>query len=113
MVASGATDGTVRLWDVASSRLLTTLPSHAGVVFGVVLSWDERRLVSVGDDGQLKVWDVETGASLHVLRPDRRYERMDITDLTGISEVQQAALVALGAVEERANRTPDPGTTRS
>jgi WD40 repeat protein/transcriptional regulator with XRE-family HTH domain len=113
LVASGATDGTVRLWDVACGRLLATLPSHAGVVFGVALSWDDRSLVSVGDDGLLKVWDVQTGASLRVLRPDRRYERMDITDLTGISEVQKTALIALGAAEEGANRTPDPSTSIS
>jgi WD40 repeat protein len=99
LVASGATDGTVRLWDAAGGHLLTTLHSHAGVVFGVALSWDARHLVSVGDDGLLKVWDVGTGASVHVLRPDRRYERMDVTGLTGISEVQKAALLALGARE--------------
>jgi WD40 repeat protein len=113
LVASGATDGTVRLWDVAGGRLLTTLHSHAGLVFGVAFSRDVRHLVSVGDDGLLKVWDLQTGASLHVLRPDRRYERMDITGLTGSSEVQKAALIALGAVEEGAHRVPEPGTSNS
>jgi hypothetical protein len=34
-----------------------------------------------------------------MLRGDRRYERMDITGLTGVTEAQQTALVALGAVE--------------
>jgi hypothetical protein len=34
-----------------------------------------------------------------MLRSDRRYERLDITGLTGITEAQRAALLALGAVE--------------
>jgi hypothetical protein len=34
---------------------------------------------------------------MQVLRPDRRYERLDITDLSGITEAQRAALLALGA----------------
>jgi hypothetical protein len=38
---------------------------------------------------------------------------MDITGLTGISDVQKAALIALGAVEEGGNRTPDPDTSIS
>lgn len=33
------------------------------------------------------------------LRPDRRHERMDITGLTGMSDVQKMVLKTLGAVE--------------
>jgi hypothetical protein len=33
------------------------------------------------------------------LRPDRPYERMDITGLTGITDAQRTALLALGAFE--------------
>jgi hypothetical protein len=35
-----------------------------------------------------------------MLRPDRPYERMDITGLTGVTAAQRAALLALGAVEK-------------
>jgi hypothetical protein len=34
-----------------------------------------------------------------VLRSARRYERVDITGLTGITAAQRAALLALGGVE--------------
>jgi hypothetical protein len=33
-------------------------------------------------------------------RPDRPYERLNITGATGLTEAQKAALKALGAVEE-------------
>jgi hypothetical protein len=37
------------------------------------------------------------------LRSERRYERLDITGLTGITEAQRRALLALGAVEDGAS----------
>jgi len=36
---------------------------------------------------------------MRTLRIDRPYERMDIHNLTGISETQRAALIALGTIE--------------
>ena len=45
------------------------------------------------------VWDTATGQALPMLRPDRPYERMNITGLHGLTAAQRAALVALGAVE--------------
>ncbi len=42
LVAGGSYDGTVKLWDVASGRLLVTLRGHIGAVSGVELSADGR-----------------------------------------------------------------------
>jgi hypothetical protein len=47
----------------------------------------------------VRIWRVETGACFHVLRGDRRYQRLDITGLTGVTEAQRAVLLALGATE--------------
>src|SRR5205823_2778848 len=40
-----------------------------------------------------------SGAYLRTLQSDRHYERLDITGLTGVTEAQRTALLALGAVE--------------
>jgi hypothetical protein len=37
---------------------------------------------------------------MFTLRADRPYERMNITDVTGLTEVQKASLRALGAIEK-------------
>ena len=42
----------------------------------------------------------DTGECLRTLRAERRYERLNITGLTGVTEMQRAALFALGAVEQ-------------
>lgn len=50
-------------------------------------------------DGAVMVGDTDTCTLLHTLRPDRPYERLDITGLTGVTGAQRAALLALGAVD--------------
>jgi WD40 repeat protein len=99
LVASGGNDGTVRLWDTASCQLLATLTGHSGTVWGVSLSMDGRLLASGGYDGSVWLWDTQSAAALRMLRADRRYERLDITGLTGVTEAQRSALLSLGAVE--------------
>ena len=57
------------------------------------------QLASGPDDRTVRLWDAHTGACLRMLRPERRYERLDVTGLSGVTEAQRAALLALGAVE--------------
>jgi WD40 repeat protein len=67
--------------------------------FGRSAECGRRSVVSGSSDGTVKLWDANSGACLRTLRGDRRYERMDITGLTGVTDAQRAALLALGAVE--------------
>jgi WD40 repeat protein/transcriptional regulator with XRE-family HTH domain len=120
LLASGGFDGTVRLWLLAPSsageadvgRYLTTFEGHTGAVSGVGFSVDGRLVASGGYDGTLRLWEAQGGACLRVLRPERHYERMDITGLTGITNAQRQALLALGAIEDEASASPEQITQR-
>jgi WD40 repeat protein/transcriptional regulator with XRE-family HTH domain len=105
LVAGGGFDGTVRLWEAGTERPLATLHGHTGGVWGVALSGDGRLIASSGDDGTVRLWAPSTGACLRVLRDDRRYERVDITGLTGVTEAQRQVLLALGATERSDHTT--------
>ncbi len=72
----------------------------------MALSADGRLVASGSLDGTVRLWESQSGASLRTLRAERRYERMDISGLTGITQAQHASLIALGAVEQPLNSTP-------
>ena len=61
MLASGASDSTVRLWDAESGRSVATLNGHSGSVLTVAWSSDGRVLASGSDDNAVRLWDAESG----------------------------------------------------
>ena len=56
-IASASYDGTLGVWDVRSGKRSTTLRGHRGEVY-VVAYLDDGRLVSGGEDGVLRSWDL-------------------------------------------------------
>ncbi len=67
-LASGGSDGTVKIWDVAEGRLIKSLTGHAGPVRSVVFSPDGRRIVSGSFDKTLRIWDAGTGQKINTLQ---------------------------------------------
>lgn len=57
--ATGARDGTVRLWDAASKRIASVLRCHSDEVRRVVFSPQGDRLASVAHDGKVCIWPVD------------------------------------------------------
>jgi WD40 repeat protein len=102
-VASGSLDGTVRLWDARRGVAAGILEGHTAAVYGVAISSDGRTVASASLDATVNIWDGASLSLARTLRPDRRYERMDISGLTGVTEAQRAALISLGAAERAAD----------
>lgn len=66
-VASGSTDGTVRLWNRQTGACLQVL-EHGSQVFCVVFSPDDCILASGGTDSTIKLWSVNTGRRTNLLQ---------------------------------------------
>ena len=61
----GSGDRTVKLWDVATGKLLASLQGHTGGVYSVAWSPDGKTLASGSDDRTVKLWDAAVGKERH------------------------------------------------
>ncbi|TXK41803.1 TIR domain-containing protein [Nonomuraea sp. C10] len=67
LLASGASDGTVVLWDALTGERLRTRTGHSDGAWPVRLSPTGELLAVGGGDGVVRVWDTATGESVHLL----------------------------------------------
>ena len=104
LVSAGA-DGTIRWWNPEQGVNLATVQAHDAWARAVRVSPDGKTVASCGEDGVIKLWDMQSHQYLATLRADRPYERLDISNTSGLTNAQQAALRALGASSAE-NATP-------
>ncbi|PLX81810.1 MAG: hypothetical protein C0617_15855 [Desulfuromonas sp.] len=64
-IVSGSDDKTIKIWDLASGKLLHTLPGHERDVTAVAII--DGKIVSGSWDKKIKIWDLESGKLLQSL----------------------------------------------
>lgn len=64
VIATGAEDGAVYLWNVGTMRVRHRLDAHEGAVTGAAFSSDGQVLYSTSEDGSLALWRVADGRLL-------------------------------------------------
>jgi WD40 repeat protein len=93
-VASGSVDRTARLWNARTGRLVEVLEAHTGAVYSVAFGDEGRLLASSGLDATIRLWSTPDRQLIRTLHPDRRYERMNITALTGNTDALRETLTS-------------------
>ena len=98
LVAAPGTDGKVRIFDLPSGRLLSTLRGHdSNGAFVTRFSPDERLLAAGGRDGKVILWRVGTGKRIGpAITPGGTvvYGFFDPTDATQLFTVSDDGTVA-------------------
>jgi WD40 repeat protein len=67
-VASGSSDGTAKLWDVATGKERATLKADSGEVSSLAFHPDGKVLATAGEEEVVKLWDIASGKELAVLK---------------------------------------------
>ena len=102
-IATGNMDGSVSMWRLEADGTIPCLWQRAGYstkIEALALNPDRSVLASVGTDGTLCLWDVDSGEPLAVRRNLGPYAGTNIRGIQGLTEAQRHNLLALGAVDE-------------
>lgn len=98
LIAIASDTLTVELWSVEEGRRLQVLSGHSRDIWRVSVSPDQRYLATASQDEEIRIWRLDLGTCVQVLRPDRPYEGVNIRGAKGLSEPEVQMLRSLGAV---------------
>jgi WD40 repeat protein len=100
-LVTGSSDGTARVWDVATGQPIGTPHRHRERVNKVAFSPDGRSIVTASDDGTGRIWDVMIDPG----SPERRRRLADLAEVLGGYRVTDFNSVVPLEEPERVQRT--------
>lgn len=98
-IICGGSDGILRWWDSEKEACFRVRKAHQGAIQSLKVCPHGNVLASCGDDNAIHIWDLERGDLLHTHRRDRPYERLNMSEVKGLTEAQKASLRMLGAIQ--------------
>jgi len=66
-VIGGGANQTIKLWNVETGNVLTTLSGHQDIVRSLVVTPDGKMLISGSGDRTIKIWDLQTSQAIQTI----------------------------------------------
>ena len=67
---TGSIDKIAYLWDIRSSQYIHKIEDHAVEIYGVDISQDGLLILTAGNDGYVRLWEMRTGLCLKTIKVD-------------------------------------------
>lgn len=85
LLFTAAKDKTPSVWFAHNGERLGSLNGHEGAVWSLAVSSDSRTLLSGSADNTVRIWDVETGKTKHVIETKTSAKCVSFRELLGKS----------------------------
>jgi len=108
LVATASADKFIRVFDVATGKLVRSFEGHTHHVLGVAWRFDGKVLASAGADRVIKVWSMETGEQQRTIAGFNK-EVTSISFVAGASET----LASSGDAQVRVHNADDGKSPRN
>ncbi len=99
-IATGSMDGTAKLWDAATGRVLVAFPASAGPVKSVAISPDGSHIVTASERDTATVWDAQTGQVVLTIN-----HRIDLVKTMAISPDGESVAIGGGVAYQPSDVT--------
>ncbi len=100
LLVSASSDKTLKVWDIVTGECKRTYLAHNNVVCSVACDPSGRLIASGSRDGTICLWSVDQNTLLKVMKSDRPYEGIRISQTTGLTDAEKASLETLGALTD-------------
>lgn len=71
-------DGTARLWELQTGKLLQIYRHKKGYVWDFAIMEESQQLLTCGDEGNVILWDMKTGQRLREMKQGKTVFRIDV-----------------------------------
>ena len=95
-IAYGSYDGTVTVWNIKDSKSIAILQRKFSSPWCLAFSKDSN-LLAVGNGEVIQIWNINTGKIIQSFQGNRPLEKVNITEVTGLTASTIASLKELGA----------------
>ena len=85
LLATSGLDGRVKIWNVSTARLISTMDIEDKVWGRTAFSEDSRHIATTGSKGKLSVWDIQTGEKKWVASANNRIPYFSDTEVALVS----------------------------